>query len=647
MAEDIKIVDQVLEIDLIPREEFERIRRAGIDLPLKLSMLADMNRINALSAVKRAGSGHLGSSLSASDIFTYLYNHEMNTVQVGVDSPNRDIFFSSKGHDVPGLYSVLYSTGIISQDKLLHLRRLGGLDGHPDVGITGIEANTGSLGMGISKGKGMALAKRLQKHGGRVFVMVGDGEFQEGQNYEGLHSAAHLGVGNLFVIMDHNKVQSDKYVSEIMDLGDLETIVKAMGWVVRRCDGNDMAALLDVFEFFKTVPDRPKFLIADTIKGRGVSFMEHPAAMKDSRLYPWHAGAPDDEAYTAGVHEILIRLGERFNDLGQPPLTLQRVEPHPKAGPGTSDEVLADAYGKALIDLAAARKDLVVLDGDLSADCRVRGFEAAYPERFIEVGIAEQDMVSTACGLAGQGMLPVVNSFSSFLISRANEQIYNAATEKRKIIYGCHFAGLIPAGPGKSHQSLRDVSLLAALPDMEIIQPCSALEARLATEYAVNTAEHSVALRMNIGPSPRKIVLPDGYQLVPGRGAALTEGHDAILFSYGPVMLHEALLAAETLEGQGFGLAVVNMPWLNRVDTEWLAGVLGDHRRVVVLEDHYGVGGLGDRLLRAMAEAGLHDGRNFEVISVEGWPGCGTPVEVLAYHRLNGASLAERLGAAR
>src|SRR5207302_2183210 len=160
-------------LQLIPREEFPR---AGDDL----SLIADMCRANALVAVKRAGSGHLGSSFSALDVVVHLLWRELNVARVGWDDPNRDIFFSSKGHDVPGLYAALHALGVIPSERLLRLRRLGGLDGHPDVGVPGIEANSGSLGMGLSKGRGMAWAKRFLGRGGRVVVMTGDGELQEG-----------------------------------------------------------------------------------------------------------------------------------------------------------------------------------------------------------------------------------------------------------------------------------------------------------------------------------------------------------------------------------------------------------------------------------------------------------------------------------
>ncbi len=643
---------------LIPRSEFERVRIAEVPRDERLTLLGDMARANALTAVKRAGSGHLGSSFSAMDIVVHLFEEELTTAQVGFDHPDRDIYFSSKGHDVPGLYAVLHSLGVIPTERLLRLRRLGGLDGHPDVGVPGIEANSGSLGMGISKGRGMAWAKRFLGRGGRVVVMVGDGELQEGQNWEALQAGAHEAMGNLIVIVDRNELQSDKPTEEILALGNLEEKVRRFGWYVDVCDGHDHVQLREAFEDFQSDLDHPKLLLAQTIKGKGVSFMEHPFALEEGGgTYRWHAGAPDDEAFGRAFSELTGRIGGQFAAHGLGELVLEPVPPldddpatslegEPASGAGArkprlkeAAEYVAEAYGEAVLNLAGRHPELVVLDADLASDCRIRGFELGHPDRFIEVGIAEQDMVSMAAGLAGQGLLPVVNSFASFLASRANEQIYNAASEGARIVYALHYAGLIPAGPGKSHQSLRDVSLLAALPNVTIVQPASGEETRAVVEWAVATATDSVAIRLAIGPSPRRIELPNGYELVVGRGTVLAPGADAVALAYGPVMLHETLTAAEILRARGTSLAVVDMPWLNRFDGAWLEEAIAPFQHLFVVEDHSPVGALGDALRRELR-------RPVTVFGVEGWPACGTPAEALRFHGLDGASLADRIAAA-
>jgi transketolase len=622
-----------VELTLIPREEVERARLLD-----DLGLIADMCRANALVAVKQAGSGHIGSSFSAMDLVVHLFYRELNTARLGFGDPERDIYFSSKGHDVPGLYAVLHALGVIPQERLLRLRRLGGLDGHPDVGVPGIEANSGSLGMGISKGRGIAWAKRFLGRGGRVIVLTGDGELQEGQNYEGLQAAAAHAQGNLWVLVDRNELQSDKRTEEILSLRDIEAKLGAFGWYVASCDGHDHGALARVFADFRARDDVPKILVANTIKGKGVSFMEHPRALAEGGgTYRWHAGAPDDDTFARAHDELIARIRRRVPDLrlvaaeARP----ERSDGEPESGVAVrlrvTDEYVASAYGEALLELADGHPELVVLDADLASDCRVRPFELAHPERFHESGIAEQDMVSAAAGMARQGLLPVVNSFAAFLASRANEQIYNQASERTKVIYALHYAGLIPAGPGKSHQSIRDISLLGALPNLAIVQPGSAGETKALLRWAVERASQNVALRLAIGPSPRRLDLPE---VTPGVGAVLHEGADAVLFAYGPVMLHEALLAAESLDGC---LQVVNMPWLNLVDSQWLLNLIGPFGEVFVLEDHSPVGGLGDALRR------VADGRSVHVLGVEGWPACGTPAEALRYHGLDGSSLADRI----
>jgi len=647
----------VPDLAFIGKDSFDSVRAADEDADARLALLADICRLNALVAVKRAGSGHLGSSFSALDIVVHLLYSELNVAERGFDDPDRDVFFSSKGHDVPGLYAALYGLGVLSAARLARLRRLGGLDGHPDVGVPGIEANSGSLGMGISKGRGIAWAKRHAGRDGVVVVMTGDGELQEGQNWEALQAAAHDRHGGLWIVVDRNELQSDKPTEEILALGDLETKLRAFGWEVETCGGHDHAALRDVFARFRAGDEKPKALVADTIKGKGVSFMEHPAALAlDGGTYRWHAGAPNDEAFEGAREELVARIESGFSALGlerpiyeplAPPEDgrARRTSPlqgEPESGVGArpssvTDEYVVEAYGEALVALAATHENLVVLDADLASDCRVRAFELAYPDRFVECGIAEQDMVSAAAGMARHGAVPVVNSFASFLASRANEQIYNQASEKTKVIYALHYAGLIPAGPGKSHQSLRDISLLGALPNMTVVQPASAEETRDVVRWAVEEAEGNVAIRLAIGPSPRRVELAG--ELEPWRGRVVREGSDGVLFAYGPVMLHEALVASELLAESGFGLAVLNLPWLGAVDASWLGEVVDAQRAVFVLEDHAPVGALGDTLRRVLGA------RELTVFGVEDWPACGTPHEALRHHGLDGASLADRIAA--
>ena len=290
-------------LHFVPAAELERLRDLDAPAPERTRIFANACRLNTLSMIAHAGSGHIGSSFSSLDVVTWLFLEELELSETGDDHAG-DLYFSSKGHDAPGLYSVLVGLGRLPYENVFALRQLDGLPGHPDISNPSMVTNTGSLGMGISKAKGMIFANRLSGRQAKVVVMTGDGELQEGQIWESLIGAANAGLSELTVIVDHNKLQSDTFVEDTSDLGDLEAKFGAFGWHVTRCDGHDFDALGDAFRSMASVANRPKVLIADTIKGRGVSFMEHTAFSADDGLYRYHSGAPDDRDYTRGADEL-------------------------------------------------------------------------------------------------------------------------------------------------------------------------------------------------------------------------------------------------------------------------------------------------------------------------------------------------------
>ncbi|MDX9701584.1 MAG: transketolase C-terminal domain-containing protein [Candidatus Auribacterota bacterium] len=636
----------MLKIVFIPYENFSLVRQSALAVCDKLRLIADMSRLNTLSAVKKAGSGHLGSSMSAMDIVTALYFHEMNVLSAGIDSPGRDIYFSSKGHDCPGYYALLTAAGILPLEKLLLLRRLDGLDGHPDVRIPGVEANSGSLGMGVSKGKGIALGKTMRGDKGMVYVLTGDGELQEGQFWESLQTTAHQGISNITVIIDYNKIQSDKPIEKIIALGDLQRKIESFGWYATHCDGHDYNQITASLAHCRNITGQPKCIIADTIKGKGISFMEGPQALQTGNgLYKWHSGAPDDESYEAGCQELIGKINSQLKQAALPELSLEVFETRPKNRVRLKDtaEKVVSAYGSALVTIGSEHPELLVLDADLSADCGLRPFEQTFPERFIENGIAEQDMVSMAGGLALQGFLPVVNSFGVFLASRANEQIYANACEGTKIIYACHYAGLLPAGPGKSHQSLRDISLFGALPNCTIVEPSNGWETEKLFRWLVESGQGVCMIRLIISPSPRNIVLPETYAVAKGNGCVLKDGTDTAIVAYGPVMLNEALIAADLLESRTCSCAVINMPWLNCPDKTWAENELGRFGTVFVLDNHAPYGGLGDALIKTYMESDILRGKKIFSYAIQGQPACGTPQEALRFHRMDGESICEKI----
>ena len=625
-----------LDLQYVPVAEFQRVLAAPASHVARAEAFAALARINVLYMIAGAWSGHIGTSFSSLDLMTWLFLNEIRDLDQGQDAC--DIFFSSKGHDAPALYNVLIGLGLLGEDKLHELRRINGLPGHPHVETPYIQANTGSLGMGISKAKGMAIANRIAGSPRRLFVLTGDGELQEGQFWESLPSAAARGLGEIVAIIDHNKIQSDTWVDRVSGLGDLEAKLRAFGWHVSRCDGHDVAALERTFRALDAVTDRPKVIVADTIKGRGVSFMEGPAT-RGGDLYGYHSGAPGEQQYLDGLQELLATAAAKVADLGLGELRTEHRTRNPRREPRRTENLIA-GYDRALMAQAERHPELIALDADLVKDCGLITFATAYPDRFVECGIAEQDMVSMAAGMARRGALPVVHSFACFLAARPNEQIYNQCSESTKVIYVGSLAGLLPGGPGHSHQSVRDISALGGCPNLVLVEPSSEAEVDALFSHLVNEQAESAYLRLVSVKWPLPFDYPEGQRVEQGKGWIARDGSDAVVFAYGPWLLSNAYEAAREIEAAtGVGIRLVNLPWLNRVDRVWLKQVIGSCRSIVAVDNHYVHGGQGEMIAAAVAELGLEPAARVTRLGVTELPECGTNDEVLAYHALDVPSL--------
>ena len=619
------------ELYFIRRSEFERIRRLNAPRAEVTALFADMARLNALYMIATAGSGHIGSSFSSMDLFSHLQLNE-------IDQSRGEVFFSSKGHDAPGLYAIMMAVGLLDEELIHSLRRLDGLPGHPDVGTKGIVANTGSLGMGISKAKGMILAARLQGRATKVAVVTGDGELQEGQNWEALVSAANWKMGELTVVVDHNKIQSDYSVERTSSLGDLVAKFAAFGWHVERIDGHDTGLLEETFARINQITDKPKVIVADTIKGKGVSFMEGTSIDSDVEMFLFHSGAPQAADYTRAAQELLDGINSRSGSMGGQVVEIETIN-RPAAAPATGKPVgLFGAYTEALLKAAGRRPELVALDADLIKDMGLIPFSEQHPKRFFECGIAEQDMVSMAGGMALSGLLPVVHSFSCFLSTRPNEQIYNNATEHTKVVYVGGLSGVLPAGPGHSHQSLREISSVGGTPGLVMAAPSCPAEVGALLDWCLDLHDGPSFLRMASLPAEIDWDIPEGWTPEPGRGFEIVAGTDAVLVGSGPILLAQAVKAARLLAETGVSLQVVNLPWLNRVDAEWIAGLAEGKRLLVTLDDHYVDGGQGEKVLAALARAEV--AIPTLTLGVNGVPPSGQPGEVLERLGLDAAGIA-------
>lgn len=631
-----------------PYSEFQRVNKLQVSTIEQAELFAALCRINTLYMITRAGSGHIGSSFSSMDIMSWLLSNEIG-FKGKTNIVDSNIFFSSKGHDAPALYSILIGLGLMKFELIDKLRRIDGLPGHPDVSTPLMVTNTGSLGMGISKAKGMIRANRLSNNNDYVYVLTGDGELQEGQNWEALQQAANHRMHELVVIVDYNKIQSDTWVSRTSNLGHIEDKFRSFGWYVERCDGHDLEEFSMIIQRCKKICDRPKVIIADTVKGKGVSFMENISVGSEGHetdtLYRFHSGAPNHEIYSSALDELITAVNSKFLSIGERQLKLESGD-FPERKLIENAERLVLRYSQELVKQAGQHLNIVALDADLMVDCGVLPFSQQYPERYFECGIAEQDMVSQAGGLALKGYLPIVHSFACFLSSRPNEHIFNNATEKTKIIYVGTLAGVVPGMTGHSHQSVRDISALAAIPGLTMIEPCNEVEVSQALACLINEISESSYLRLTSIPCQIPFCLPTDYKLECGKGIALTEGNDVILFGYGPVLLTEAFKAANLLMASyGIGLKVVNLPWLNKINGDWLHECVRGYKWIITLDNHFTIGGQGDIIISNLAEMGLLNTAMVKKIGISEIPVCGTNEEVLSFHKLNATDICQTIAA--
>lgn len=378
-------------------------------------------------------------------------------------------------------------------------------------------------------------------------------------------------------------------------------------------------------------------MICDTVKGAGSSTFAATSMPNDQWRYRYHSGAPSVPDYHAAHDEMVQDLKQLLAEEGLGPLDLRSADHARPAPPG--GESLPERYGAVLRERAATDRRIVALDADLLCDTGLLPFATEHPNRLIECGIAEQDMVSTAGGLAAAGLLPFVHSFSCFLHSRPNEQIYNNASEGRKVVYVGSLAGIVPAGPGHSHQAAREVGALNGIPGLTVLEPLNGAEVEAAVDYCLRTPG-SVYLRLSSVPVGEAVSLVPAEPLVHGRGREVRGGGRVALVGSGPVVVGQLLDTAEKLATDGLDARVVALPWLTDVDPIWLAALAHKVRHLVVVEDRYTRGGQADVVARALLELTDQALPSFLGVGLRGLPVCGTASEALHAHALDSHSLA-------
>lgn len=307
---------------------------------------------------------------------------------------------------------------------------------------------------------------------------------------------------------------------------------------------------------------------------------------------------------------------------------------------------ITNSFTKELIKLSRTNKKIILLDADLADDANLYEFKKLYPRRFIQNGIAEQDMVSMAGGISLMGLLPIVNSFASFLTARANEQIFNNATEKTKIIYISLYAGLLPAGAGKSHQSTRDISLLSNMPNFKIYHPYNHQEVKKILDHCVNKEKKNCAIRLTIGPPyDNQPKLNLNYKFNDGCGNVMAKGNcNYLIIAYGQLMIKQALeVRANLQEKSNMLIEIINIPCLNYFNKSWVKKILQNKTKVFLFDEHFASGGFADLFLSFVNENNLNYKKLFKKFAINDFPSCGLPNEVLKKHNLDIKSLSNKI----
>lgn len=440
-----------------------------MDKKKALEKIAQRLRIHSFKMTTKAGSGHPTTCSSMAEIAACLFFDEM---RYNIHDPfdwSNDEFVLSKGHAAPILWAAYAEAGIISQQSLMNLRKItSSLEGHPTPRMKWVKGATGSLGQGLSVGVGLALAMKLGRCPRRVYVVLGDGECAEGAVWEAANQASIAGLDNLCAVLDVNRLgQSDATMHE-HDLSAYERKFKAFGWDTVKIDGHDISQILSAFEKARK-SDKPTAVIAKTIKGKGVSFLEDKNG--------WHGKPLKQEDLERALEELgpmpeidAKKYVKKPNELKKPSI---KKGYHFAKNTYSQDTATRRAYGNALVNLGKINQAVVVLDGDVKNSTYADSFFDAFPDRSFDVYIAEQNMVGIGIGMAARGFLPFIATFAAFLC-RAHDQIRMASYSFSNMkLVGSH-VGVSIGADGPSQMGLEDLALFRPIPGCAVLYPSDA-----------------------------------------------------------------------------------------------------------------------------------------------------------------------------
>lgn len=606
------------------------------DLVTMLQNKATSLRIESVRATSEAGSGHPSSCCSAADIVATLFFSVMRYDPKNPKHPNRDRFVLSKGHAAPLLYAAWAEAGLFPKSRLTTLRLLNSeLEGHPMPRVSFVDVATGSLGQGLCAGVGMALnAKYIDKTDYRTYVLMGDGESVEGSVWEAVEIGRQQQLDNLCAIVDINRLgQSDPTMLQ-HDMEAYRARWAGFGWHALIVDGHDVATLLAAFKEAAATKGRPTVLLAKTFKGKGISFVQDKP--------DWHGKAlKKGEETDRAIAELTQQMKPNGAAPTIPapsaspaaPAASQPVAPPPyKVGDAVATR---EAFGVALHALGQANPAVVALDADVKNSTYTDKFGKAFPARFFENFIAEQNMVGAAVGLSTCGKIPFAATFACFL-TRAYDFIRMAAISQVNIkLVGTH-VGVSIGEDGASQMGLEDLAIMAVQPGVVVLYPSDATSMYRMVELA---AKHTGMVYIRAG-RPKSPVLygPDETFTIGGSKVLRQSPNDQLTIVAAGVTLFEALRAHDQLKAAGISTRVVDLYSIAPIDRATLSACArATNHRVLTVEDHYAHGGLGDAVLNALAT----DGVRVTKLAVREIPHSGKPEELVDHFGIGTRSIVE------
>ncbi len=550
------------------------------------------------------------------------------------EHPNNDRLIFSKGHASPLLYALWAAAGQVSEEELMTLRKFGSpLEGHPAMEFPYTEAATGSLGQGLSIGLGMALnAKYIDGLPYATYILLGDSEMSEGSQWEALQLAAHYRLDNLIGIIDVNRLGQRGQTMYGHDLSAYEKRISSFGWETITIDGHNFNEIIAAFEKARTVTNRPAMVIAKTVKGKGVSFIEDRNG--------WHGKALNNEEFARALEE----LGEVDKSVRGVITEQEDIRPEPKAVQKSGElSYSADqhvstrkAYGNALVRIFPQFPEIVVLDAEVSNSTYAETFKKSYPERFFEMFIAEQNMVSAALGLSRRGRIPFVSTFAAFF-TRAFDQIRMSQYSSPNIKFVGSHAGVSIGEDGSSQMGLEDIAMFRTLLDSVVLYPSDAVSAeRLAEEAARHIG--LVYIRTTRADTP---ILYGKDEVFPIGGCKVLKqsAGDIITVVAAGITIHETLRAYEKLKEENILIRVIDLYSVKPIDESTLKEAAHATRAILTAEDHCGPGGLGEAVASALAGSpvAVHS------LSVDRMPRSGTPAQLLQYEGISENHIIEKI----